>query len=585
MKFQKCMGSVALLMIVAAAMTAKSFAQTELAANREYEPKVMLANTLGVFVDVPVDEIFMYAYDAATQTWRMMPFQIDEQTYGPADSLGSTKKRWFYFIPDWWSRVDTITISSHDGKFNNHDEMVFMVRDLGDKAPDDSWIDNDESKNNLRIELVVEDPENPELKAYGYIFRSSTISEAVPEPYDFNYNPAEDRIETKYYTIRMNEYGTVDEIVIKEPGGNGEDILDLLKIRFNGVIDLMFPVQLVANEKLLHLYEKKHTTEHPIVRLIRSANMTLKFGEYIADNVTFPVRAAFYPFSGTIKGGTSLAPEDLTMYFDGEQVLIILLDIRESWDYSVEADSMKFYNKYNDGIVIDGLPDDEVITTIDIPINAWDLTTGKQGSLFKIAKFKEQKWGSVDLYYFENKSIKLLQGDSDIFGNEDTGDSLSYGDNGILFRNKPDQDSVTIELDYTVYFLPEKHLIQSDGERLFYIVNNPVKVTSRSVSSDVEHRNYAAPIDFKLEQNYPNPFNNSTFISFYLPVTEQVRLQIFDANGRHVKTLANGKFSSGLHKLHWDGSDDHNHQAPSGIYFYKIQTKDFSQIKKLVLIK
>ena len=547
----------------------------ELCDVRKYEPVVITAKQLPSLNNVPVREIYLYAYHDSTSSWAMMPFQIDERTYGP-DPINPEISRWFYFIPEEWST------DHHDGIFNNYDELVFMVRDLGDKAPDRLFIDNEEAKTHPKIELIVQDPDNPALKAYGYIFRSSTIPDTVPEPYGFNYFAEQDSIVTKYYAIGLNENGTVDGIVIKKPGGNGEDILDLLKIRFHGVIDVYWTFPLIANENYLYLYPEKYVTEHPVVRLVRCVNMTLKFGDFVADNVAFPVVAKFYPFSGTIRGGTSLAPQDLIIYYGGViEIQVILKHLRESWDYNSNAIGMKFYNQYNNGLIIDGNPD-LVNKTIDIPVNAWDLTTGEQGSLFKIGQFKEQKWGSVELYYYDNKNGG--QADSLIFGDFDTGDNMSYGDNGVLFQNKPDQDSVTIELNYTVYFLPEKHLTQSDGERLAHFVNNPVKISPQLIAG-VEQREQSIPTSFSLEQNYPNPFNNSTVIPFNLSTSGHVQLQIFDSNGSLVKTLADGWFISGTHHLYWDGSDDNNRQVPSGIYFCRISILGLSQTRKLLFIK
>ncbi|HDI51903.1 MAG TPA: T9SS type A sorting domain-containing protein, partial [Bacteroidetes bacterium] len=465
-----------------------------------------------------------------------------------------------------------------------YDELVFMVRDLGDKAPDRLFIDNEEAKTHPKIELIVQDPDNPALKAYGYIFRSSTIPDTVPKPYGFSYDLSEDRITTKYYTIGMNENGTVDDIVIKDSEGNGEDIFDLLKIRFLGVIDFFITVpDVILDEGSLYLYPEKYTTEHPVVRMIRYVNMTLEVAGVRFDEITFPVTSKFYPFSGTIKGGTSLAPQDLIIYYGGViEIQVILKHLRESWDYNSNAIGMKFYNQYNNGLIIDGNPD-LVNKTVDIPVNAWDLTTGEQGSLFKIGQFKEQKWGSVELYYYDNKNGG--QGDSDIFlGDIDTGDQKSYGDNGILFCNKDEQDSVTIELNYTVYFLPEKHLTQSDGERLAHFVNNPVKISPQLIAG-VEQREQSIPTSFSLKQNYPNPFNNSTVIPFNLLTSGHVQLQIFDSNGSLVKTLADGWFISGTHHLYWDGSDDNNRQVPSGIYFCRISILGLSQTRKLLFIK
>jgi hypothetical protein len=88
------------------------------------------------------------------------------------------------------------------------------------------------------------------------------------------------------------------------------------------------------------------------------------------------------------------------------------------------------------------------------------------------------------------------------------------------------------------------------------------------------------PSEFRLEQNYPNPFNPSTNIKFNLPFKTFVTLKIFDLVGREVAILANENKSPGSHTIQWNAVN-----MPSGIYFYKLQTGQYCETKKLVLIK
>ena len=88
------------------------------------------------------------------------------------------------------------------------------------------------------------------------------------------------------------------------------------------------------------------------------------------------------------------------------------------------------------------------------------------------------------------------------------------------------------------------------------------------------------PRSLTLYQNYPNPFNPVTNIRFDLPKNGIVTLKVFDILGKEVATLVNEKLSSGYYEVSWDGS-----RFPSGVYFYKLQTEDFSEVKKMLLIK
>jgi len=88
-----------------------------------------------------------------------------------------------------------------------------------------------------------------------------------------------------------------------------------------------------------------------------------------------------------------------------------------------------------------------------------------------------------------------------------------------------------------------------------------------------------------LDQNYPNPFNPSTTIAFSLPRAEQVRLNIFDIQGRLVRTLADGSFNEGQHTVTWHGMTDQGQRAASGTYVYRLVTESSVLNKTMVLVK
>jgi hypothetical protein len=88
-----------------------------------------------------------------------------------------------------------------------------------------------------------------------------------------------------------------------------------------------------------------------------------------------------------------------------------------------------------------------------------------------------------------------------------------------------------------------------------------------------------------LAQNYPNPFNPQTTIAFSLKDRGQVSLKVYNVNGELVRTLANESRSAGPHQLTWDGRNDNGQPVSSGVYFYKLSTNNFSQTKKMVLLK
>jgi hypothetical protein len=88
------------------------------------------------------------------------------------------------------------------------------------------------------------------------------------------------------------------------------------------------------------------------------------------------------------------------------------------------------------------------------------------------------------------------------------------------------------------------------------------------------------PGKYSLHQNYPNPFNPSTSIRFDLPKQGFVSLKVFDISGREVAELVKEELSAGVYEYNFDGSE-----LGSGVYFYKLTTNNFSETKRMVLVK
>lgn len=88
------------------------------------------------------------------------------------------------------------------------------------------------------------------------------------------------------------------------------------------------------------------------------------------------------------------------------------------------------------------------------------------------------------------------------------------------------------------------------------------------------------PGSYQLYAAYPNPFNAVTTIGYQLPEISQVVLTIYDIQGREVITLVKGKQPAGRYTVSWNAD-----KFSSGIYFYKLQTENFIQVRKLALVK
>ena len=88
------------------------------------------------------------------------------------------------------------------------------------------------------------------------------------------------------------------------------------------------------------------------------------------------------------------------------------------------------------------------------------------------------------------------------------------------------------------------------------------------------------PVNFKLSQNYPNPFNPATTINFDIPVNGNVTLQVFDLSGREVDVLVNEYRTEGTYSVNFNGES-----YSSGVYFYRLTVNNFTDTKKMLLIK
>jgi len=88
------------------------------------------------------------------------------------------------------------------------------------------------------------------------------------------------------------------------------------------------------------------------------------------------------------------------------------------------------------------------------------------------------------------------------------------------------------------------------------------------------------PSQFALSGNYPNPFNASTVISYELPTDSHVRLEVYNISGQKVATLVDGQQEAGYRSVTWEDS-----QAASGVYFYKLTAEDFTEVKRMTLLR
>ena len=93
------------------------------------------------------------------------------------------------------------------------------------------------------------------------------------------------------------------------------------------------------------------------------------------------------------------------------------------------------------------------------------------------------------------------------------------------------------------------------------------------------------PNSFKLFTNHPNPFNPVTTLRYDLPEDAMVNITIYDMMGRKINTLVSSQQTAGFKSIQWDATNNQGQPVSAGVYLYSIQTGQFSQTKKMVLLK
>ena len=131
---------------------------------------------------------------------------------------------------------------------------------------------------------------------------------------------------------------------------------------------------------------------------------------------------------------------------------------------------------------------------------------------------------------------------------------------------------------WNTYFLPEKNkMVQRTAIGIFvYDVEfYPVSETEIVVK----------PLKTELLSNFPNPFNPETTIRFNLAKDSDVSIDIFNIRGQKVRLLVSGYWCQGEYSVVWDGRDDNGVSLGSGVYFYHLRAGDFSETRRMLLLK
>ncbi len=151
------------------------------------------------------------------------------------------------------------------------------------------------------------------------------------------------------------------------------------------------------------------------------------------------------------------------------------------------------------------------------------------------------------------------------------------------FDNSDAQGSAVVAIPpdiYTVKVEPPLNSQLFSATLSGFMVSNDTTVTFLLSGATVPEG-----ANFVLQPNYPNPFNSQTNIQYFLLSDDNVSLNIYNILGQHVKSLKNEYNQVGMYVVPWNGTDDRGEQTSSGVYFYRFETKQGHETRRMLLVR
>jgi predicted esterase len=152
------------------------------------------------------------------------------------------------------------------------------------------------------------------------------------------------------------------------------------------------------------------------------------------------------------------------------------------------------------------------------------------------------------------------------FGDIEPG-GVKKGRNFIVYLDSTCIESTNLSIPFSIEISSKSYPLWSDS-------------ASFNIVTSIIDEKLSLPTEFVLKQNYPNPFNPNTIIKYSIPKQSNVTLKVYDLLGSEVATLVNKKQPQGNYDVEFDCSD-----LTSGIYFYRLQSGDYVETKKMILLK
>ncbi|TFH64068.1 MAG: T9SS type A sorting domain-containing protein, partial [Candidatus Zixiibacteriota bacterium] len=304
------------------------------------------------------------------------------------------------------------------------------------------------------------------------------------------------------------------------------------------------PIDLEQNWNLVsYLPEEADTTPHALLSVLDGLIVALGFDN---GGLTYDPAQPQFATLNNMKPGFGY-----WLKTDGPATLIYSGPIPKTSVYVTSRGTMKAYppaagvtpttewvNLFGDGITLDGtlIPTGTVLAAYD-----------ENGHLCGQATVETGGKISFTPVYRDDKGTTTVEG-------PDLGGSINLAVNGI-----------PVQQSYTFGGL---------GDRIRL-------TTLTSLSKHSEN----LPRQFGLAQNYPNPFNPGTSIEFSLPVASRATVDVYNVIGERVTTLLDRFLPAGRYSINWDGANTDGKPVSSGMYFYRLKAGEFTDTKKMMLVK
>ncbi len=224
----------------------------------------------------------------------------------------------------------------------------------------------------------------------------------------------------------------------------------------------------------------------------------------------------------------------------------------------------------------------------------WDyLNDGRRTNLYKVFSALINLRNNYETFHASNFNLDVSGFMKKINLYHPSMDAFIVGNFNVIQQStRPNFSKVGYWYDYftgdSIYVTSTTNLTDSivlaPGDfKLYTSVRLPLP--EQGILSDIEKIDDKIPVDFRLEQNYPNPFNPTTTIRYSITIPSKVKLQVFNTLGEEIVSLVNKEQSAGTYEVIWDGKDKYDNEVSSGVYFYRINAGQFSETRKMVLLR